>query len=41
MLAGNINYEVTTSLLGRVARAYRRDGEIVEVGILGDEAGSE
>jgi alanine racemase len=27
--AGTINYEVTTSLLGRVVRAYRRGGEIV------------
>jgi len=30
-LAQTINYEVTTSLLGRVARAYLRRGEIVEV----------
>jgi alanine racemase len=30
-LANTINYEVTTSLLPRVARAYKRGGEIVEV----------
>jgi alanine racemase len=35
-LAGTINYEVTTSLLPRVVRAYRRGGEIVEVTSLGD-----
>ena len=30
-LAGTINYEVTTSLLPRVARAYLRGGQIVQV----------
>jgi alanine racemase len=30
-LAGTINYEVTTGLLPRVARVYRRGGEIVRV----------
>lgn len=30
-LAGTINYEVTTSLLGRVARVYLREGEVVEI----------
>lgn len=30
-LAGTINYEVTTSLLPRVARAYVRSGQIVDV----------
>ena len=30
-LAGTINYEVTTSLLPRVARVYTREGEVVEV----------
>jgi len=30
-LAGTINYEVTTSLLPRVARVYKKGGEIVEV----------
>jgi alanine racemase len=39
--AGTINYEVTTSLLPRVARAYRKGGEIVEVVALGDEVGPE
>jgi alanine racemase len=34
-LAGTINYEVTTSLLPRVARVYTRSGEIVEVKSLG------
>jgi len=40
-LAGTINYEVTTSLLPRVARAYRKGGEIVEVLSLGEDAGPE
>jgi len=35
-LAQTINYEVTTSLLGRVARAYLRGGEIVAVQSLAD-----
>jgi alanine racemase len=35
-LAGTINYEVTTSLLPRVVRAYRQGGEIVEVASLAD-----
>ncbi len=30
-LAGTIHYEVTTSLLPRVARVYLRDGQVVEV----------
>lgn len=30
-LAGTINYEITTSLLARVVRVYRKDGKIVEV----------
>ncbi len=30
-LAGTINYEVTTSLLPRVLRAYKKRGEIVEI----------
>ena len=30
-LAGTINYEVTTSLLPRVLRVYRKGGEIVEI----------
>jgi alanine racemase len=30
-LAGTINYEITTSLLPRVARVYRREGEVVHV----------
>lgn len=30
-LAGTINYEVTTSLLPRVVRVYRRDGEVVGI----------
>jgi alanine racemase len=34
-LAGTINYEVTTSLLPRVARVYTRSGEIIEVKALG------
>ncbi len=34
-LAGTINYEVTTSLLPRVARVYTRGREIVEVKALG------
>jgi alanine racemase len=34
-LAGTINYEITTSLLPRVARVYRRGGEVVEVVSLG------
>jgi alanine racemase len=34
-LAGTINYEVTTSLLPRVARIYRRGGEIIEISALG------
>ncbi len=33
-LAGTINYEVTTSLLPHVARAYLRGGEIVQVNSL-------
>ena len=33
--ANTINYEVTTSLLPRVARAYLRGGEIQEVHSLG------
>jgi alanine racemase len=33
-LAGTINYEVTTSLLPRVARVYLRGGEIVQVNSL-------
>ena len=40
-LAGTINYEVTTSLLPRVARVYRKGGEIVKVVTLGEEAGPE
>jgi alanine racemase len=35
-LAGTINYEVTTSLLPRVVRAYRKGGEIIEVASLAD-----
>jgi alanine racemase len=35
LLAGTINYEVTTSLLPRVVRAYRRGGEVVEITGLG------
>jgi alanine racemase len=30
-LAGTINYEVTTSLLGRVGRVYLRSGSVVAV----------
>jgi alanine racemase len=29
-LAGTINYEVTTSILPRVARAYLRAGQVIE-----------
>ena len=36
-LAGTINYEVTTSILPRVARAYRRGGQVVGVTALGEE----
>ena len=36
-LAGTINYEVTTSILPRVARAYRRGGQVVGVTALGGE----
>jgi alanine racemase len=32
-LAGTINYEVTTSLLPRVVRVYRRAGEIIDIEI--------
>jgi alanine racemase len=32
-LAGTINYEVTTSLLPRVVRIYRRAGEIIDIEI--------
>jgi alanine racemase len=35
-LSGTINYEVTTSLLPRVVRAYHQGGEIVEVMSLAD-----
>jgi alanine racemase len=35
-LAGTINYEVTTSLLPRVVRAYYQGGEIIEVASLAD-----
>jgi alanine racemase len=35
-LTGTINYEVTTSLLPRVARLYKQGGEIVEVKALGE-----
>jgi alanine racemase len=35
-LAGTINYEVTTSLLPRVARVYKRGGEVVGVASLGE-----
>jgi alanine racemase len=31
VLAGTINYEITTSLLPRVARVYRRGGDVVQV----------
>ena len=34
-LAGTINYEVTTSLLPRVARVYLRGGEVVQVQSIG------
>src|SRR5690606_20867263 len=30
-LEGTINYEVTTSLLPRVARVYRQGGEVVQI----------
>jgi alanine racemase len=30
-LAGTINYEITTSLLPRVVRVYRKGGQIVEI----------
>jgi alanine racemase len=36
-LAGTINYEVTTSILPRVARAYRRGGQVVSVTAFGGE----
>jgi alanine racemase len=36
-LAGTINYEVTTSLLPRVARVYKRGGQVVGVTSLGQE----
>jgi alanine racemase len=35
-LAGTINYEVTTSLLPRVARVYKRGGEIVDIQTLAE-----
>jgi len=34
-LAGTINYEVTTSLLPRVARIYLKGGKVVEANVLG------
>jgi len=37
-LAGTINYEVTTSLLPRVARAYYQGGKLVEILSIGDAA---
>jgi alanine racemase len=36
-LAGTINYEVTTSLLPRVARVYRSGGKIVQVDSIGGD----
>ena len=36
-LAGTINYEVTTSLLPRVARVYKRGGQVVGVTSLDEE----
>jgi alanine racemase len=36
-LAGTINYEVTTSLLPRVVRVYRRGGEVVSITSLDEE----
>jgi alanine racemase len=30
-LAGTINYEITTSLLPRVTRVYRRGGDVIHV----------
>jgi len=35
-LAGTINYEVTTSLLPRVARIYLKRGQVVQVASIGD-----
>lgn len=36
-LAGTINYEVTTSLLPRVARLYFKNGQVVRVDTIADE----
>jgi alanine racemase len=35
-LAGTINYEVTTGLLPRVTRVYKRDGKVVAVKGIGE-----
>ena len=36
-LAGTINYEVTTSILPRVTRLYRRNGDIVHISSLAEQ----